>query len=90
MGRFDPWSWQVNAYWLSRLPPTAKGRAATWPKEKRLLASPPQERRARGLPPPHVVGHHVPGGAYYDITNLEACFATEADAQAAGYRASER
>jgi micrococcal nuclease len=34
--------------------------------------------------------YHVPGGAYYDVTNPEEGFATEADAQAAGYRASER
>jgi hypothetical protein len=34
--------------------------------------------------------YHVPGGAYYDVTDPEECFATEADAQAAGYRASER
>jgi len=33
--------------------------------------------------------YHVPGGAYYDVTNPEQCFATEQDAQAAGYRASE-
>jgi micrococcal nuclease len=33
--------------------------------------------------------YHVPGGAYYDETNPEQCFATEEDAQAAGYRASE-
>jgi hypothetical protein len=29
------------------------------------------------------------GDAYYDETNPEECFATEADAQAAGYRAAE-
>lgn len=34
--------------------------------------------------------YHVPGGAYYDVTNPEVCFATEADARAAGYRASEQ
>jgi micrococcal nuclease len=33
--------------------------------------------------------YHVPGGAYYNVTNPEECFATEADAQAAGYRASQ-
>lgn len=33
--------------------------------------------------------YHVPSGAYYDVTNPEQCFATEQDAQAAGYRASE-
>lgn len=31
--------------------------------------------------------YHVPGGRNYDRTKPEACFATEADAQAAGYRA---
>jgi hypothetical protein len=34
--------------------------------------------------------YHVPGGAYYDVTDPEECFATEADARAARYRASER
>jgi endonuclease YncB( thermonuclease family) len=33
--------------------------------------------------------YHVPGGAYYDATNPEQCFATEEDAQDAGYRPSE-
>jgi hypothetical protein len=33
--------------------------------------------------------YHVPGGAYYGVTDPEECFATEADARAAGYRASE-
>jgi micrococcal nuclease len=32
--------------------------------------------------------YHVPGGAYYDVTNPEECFATAADAEAAGYEAS--
>lgn len=31
--------------------------------------------------------YHVPGGANYDRTGAEVCFATEADAQAAGFRA---
>jgi hypothetical protein len=34
--------------------------------------------------------YHVPDGAYYDVTDPEECFATETDAQAAGYRESER
>jgi micrococcal nuclease len=34
--------------------------------------------------------YHVPGGAYYDVTNPEECFATAADAEAAGYEASSR
>ena len=34
--------------------------------------------------------YHVPGGAYYDETNPEECFATAADAEAAGYEASSR
>lgn len=34
--------------------------------------------------------YHVPGGEYYDRTNPEECFGNEADAQAAGYRASKR
>ncbi len=34
--------------------------------------------------------YHVPDGAYYDVTNPEECFATAADAEAAGYEASSR
>ena len=34
--------------------------------------------------------YHVPGGEFYDRTNPEKCFATEAAARAAGYRASKR
>ncbi len=34
--------------------------------------------------------YHVPGGQFYDRTNAEQCFATESDAQIAGYRRSQR
>lgn len=34
--------------------------------------------------------YHVPGGAYYDITEAEEYFDTEEEAQAAGYRKSSR
>lgn len=34
--------------------------------------------------------YHVPGGGSYDATDPEECFATEADAVAAGYRRSKR
>lgn len=34
--------------------------------------------------------YHVPGGAYYDRTDAEEWFNTEAEAQAAGYRKSSR
>ncbi len=34
--------------------------------------------------------YHVPGGAYYSRTTPERCFATEGDAQRAGYRRSMR
>lgn len=34
--------------------------------------------------------YHLPGGASYDVTDPERCFVSEADAQAAGYRRSER
>lgn len=34
--------------------------------------------------------YHVPGGAYYDITDAEEYFDTEEEAQAAGYRRSSR
>ena len=33
--------------------------------------------------------YHMPGDAYYDVTDPEECFASEAAAQAAGYRAAE-
>ena len=32
--------------------------------------------------------YHVPGSRYYAVTDPEECFATAADAEAAGYRAS--
>lgn len=34
--------------------------------------------------------YHVTGGRYYDVTDPEECFATAADAEAAGYRAPLR
>ncbi|GAB3682887.1 HNH endonuclease family protein [Angustibacter aerolatus] len=34
--------------------------------------------------------YHVPGGQFYDVTNPEECFSTEAAARAAGYRKSKR
>ena len=34
--------------------------------------------------------YHVPSGSFYDRTNPEACFASEAAARAKGYRASKR
>ena len=34
--------------------------------------------------------YHVPGGAFYNRTNPEICFATTSAAQKAGYRASKR
>lgn len=34
--------------------------------------------------------YHVPGGQFYDRTDPEECFATAADAEAAGYRRSRR
>lgn len=34
--------------------------------------------------------YHVPGGEFYDRTDPERCYATEADAQANGYRRSQR
>lgn len=34
--------------------------------------------------------YHVPGGAFYDKTNAEQWFTTEAEAQAAGFRKSKR
>jgi micrococcal nuclease len=34
--------------------------------------------------------YHVPGGQFYDRINPEECFASESNAQAAGYRKSQR
>ena len=34
--------------------------------------------------------YHMPGGAFYARTNPEMCFATEAEASAAGFRKSSR
>ena len=34
--------------------------------------------------------YHLPGGSFYDRTNATQCFATEAEAQAAGYTKSSR
>lgn len=34
--------------------------------------------------------YHVPGGSFYDRTNPEMCFTTEAEAQAAGFTKSTR
>jgi hypothetical protein len=34
--------------------------------------------------------YHLPGGSFYDRTNASQCFATEAEAQAAGYTKSSR
>ena len=34
--------------------------------------------------------YHVPGGQYYDRTKPEQCFASTSDAEAAGYRPSQR
>jgi hypothetical protein len=34
--------------------------------------------------------YHMPGGAFYDRTQAEACFATEEQAKAAGFRKSSR
>lgn len=34
--------------------------------------------------------YHEPEGQFYDVTNPEECFASAAEAEAAGYRASQR
>jgi hypothetical protein len=34
--------------------------------------------------------YHVPGGQFYDVTKAEEMFCTEEEAEAAGYRKSER
>ena len=34
--------------------------------------------------------YHMPGGSFYERTNPAACFSTEEEAQAAGYRKSSR
>jgi hypothetical protein len=58
----------------------------------RLLPSPPKQRCPSGAPVKcnQSVLYHVPGGAYYDMTNPDEGFATAEDAEAAGYEASSR
>lgn len=34
--------------------------------------------------------YHMPGGSFYNRTNPEMCFSTEAEAQGAGFRKSSR
>ncbi|HEV8601488.1 MAG TPA: hypothetical protein VGQ87_02710 [Patescibacteria group bacterium] len=34
--------------------------------------------------------YHMPGGSFYDRTNPEQCFVTEAEAKAAGFRKSSQ
>ncbi len=34
--------------------------------------------------------YHVPGGSFYERTQAEVCFATEKEAQSAGFRKSQR
>ena len=34
--------------------------------------------------------YHLPGGEFYDATRPEDCFANTTDAEAAGYRKSQR
>jgi hypothetical protein len=34
--------------------------------------------------------YHMPGGSFYDRTNAEMCFATESEAEAAGFTKSSR
>lgn len=63
-------------------PPAASGRAA--PQGKNCPASHPIKGNASSMI------YHMPGGAYYNRTIPEDCFATAADAVAAGYRASQR
>lgn len=60
--------------------PTASGQAQ--PRGGACPASHPIKGNASSMI------YHVPGGAFYAKTNPEACFASEADARAAGYRRS--
>jgi hypothetical protein len=48
----------------------------------------PTDAPIKGNASSHI--YHVPGGGTYAATRAEVCFATEADAQAAGYRAAQR
>lgn len=63
-------------------PAPASGRAA--PQGRDCPASHPIKGNASSMI------YHVPGGAFYTRTTPEDCFATAADAVAAGYRSSQR
>lgn len=67
-------------------PPSSQGRAA--PVGRSCLAGFPIKGNRTTTSGEWI--YHVPGGAYYDRTLPEECFATEVDAQVAGYRRSLR
>jgi hypothetical protein len=63
-------------------PAAAKGRTAP------TGVSCPASHPIKGNRPSMI--YHAPGGAFYDQTGPEDCFATASDAEAAGYRPSQR
>lgn len=66
--------------------PVADGPAGDWvepdPQGDCPLAHPVKAKARSGI-------YHVPDGASYDRTNADRCYASAADAEADGYRASK-
>ena len=81
---------------MSGAPPVPAPAAGQYPSEPQPAGGSVPSATESDCPSSHPVKgnassgiYHVPGGGYYDVTNPEECFATEADAVAAGYRASK-
>ncbi|MGE3272746.1 MAG: hypothetical protein AB7P40_28670 [Chloroflexota bacterium] len=89
---------------LTPLPVATPGQAAPFAPDTGAT-SPPASNGAGGVvvptdthcPPSHPIKgnresmiYHLPGGGFYQQTRPEYCFATSADAEAAGFRPSQR
>ncbi|MET3576172.1 thermonuclease family protein [Bhargavaea ullalensis] len=68
--------------------PAPKPAPAPQPKPAPQPQQPAGACNIKGNASSHI--YHKPGGQYYDRTNAEVMFCSEAEAQAAGYRASKR
>ena len=69
----------VNNWYHTRISPNTP-QASTW--------NCPADKPIKGNAQSGI--YHIPGGQYYKETKPERCFATEQDAQKAGYRKSNR
>lgn len=71
--------WLIWNWYHTRISPhTPQSKAVNCPNNKLIKAN-----AQSGI-------YHVPSGQYYHKTKPEKCFATEEDAQKAGYRKSKR